>query len=199
MATLTSQVTGDMRVLNDSSYWLSTSYVDRFANEVSGCKSKGPSLRRHRARDATKDDEGEDEDDDWEDVNEAEGDPTDGVALALLNEAPEQREADDSSGDVITVPTALVSNATMPASDLTAPASVAGESTAPAGDASTTDRVQTALLRRLLEQCVDNWKAAAAESKKKMWKMYEESGVFASACRHGFILWLCDMVRSGEL
>ena len=71
--------------------------------------------------------------------------------------------------------------------------------TAPAGNSSVTDKVQEVLLRKLLEQCVDNWKAASAELKKKMWQMYEESGVFASACRHGLILWLCDMIRSGEL
>ncbi|EKM49192.1 uncharacterized protein PHACADRAFT_107264 [Phanerochaete carnosa HHB-10118-sp] len=57
----------------------------------------------------------------------------------------------------------------------------------------------TALARKLLEQCVKNWKAAAGEEKKQMWRMFDESGLFASACRHGFILWIVDMVRSGEL
>ncbi|KAJ3828633.1 hypothetical protein F5880DRAFT_1621091 [Lentinula raphanica] len=47
--------------------------------------------------------------------------------------------------------------------------------------------------------CTDNWKASSAESKKRMWDGFEESGIFASACRHGFILWICDMIRSGEL
>ncbi|KAL6298786.1 hypothetical protein BKA93DRAFT_820202 [Sparassis latifolia] len=47
--------------------------------------------------------------------------------------------------------------------------------------------------------CTENWKAAAAEEKKKMWGVFEETGIFASACRHGLILWLIDMVRSGEL
>ncbi|KAF8066021.1 hypothetical protein FPV67DRAFT_1499112 [Lyophyllum atratum] len=47
--------------------------------------------------------------------------------------------------------------------------------------------------------CTENWKAAAADEKKKMWAVFEESGIFASACRHGFILWITDMVRSGEL
>ncbi|KAJ3964386.1 hypothetical protein EV361DRAFT_974213 [Lentinula raphanica] len=50
-----------------------------------------------------------------------------------------------------------------------------------------------------LSHCTDNWKASSAESKKRMWDGFEESGIFASACRHGFILWLCDMIRSGEL
>lgn len=47
--------------------------------------------------------------------------------------------------------------------------------------------------------CADNWKAAAATERKKMWAIFDESGIFASACRHGMILWLIDMVRCGEL
>ncbi|KIP01438.1 hypothetical protein PHLGIDRAFT_38684, partial [Phlebiopsis gigantea 11061_1 CR5-6] len=34
---------------------------------------------------------------------------------------------------------------------------------------------------------------------KRMWAIFEEAGIFACACRHGLILWLVDMVRSGEL
>lgn len=47
--------------------------------------------------------------------------------------------------------------------------------------------------------CTDSWKAAAADAKKKSWGIFEETGIFASACRHGMILWIADMVRSGEL
>lgn len=47
--------------------------------------------------------------------------------------------------------------------------------------------------------CTTNWKAAAAEDKKRMWNIFDETGIFASACPHGFILWITDMVRSGEL
>ena len=43
-----------------------------------------------------------------------------------------------------------------------------------------------------------NWKAAQSDSKKRMWGIFEETGLFASACRHGFILWIADMIRSGE-
>ena len=49
-----------------------------------------------------------------------------------------------------------------------------------------------------LEDCASNWKAAASMDKKKMWGVFHETGVFASACPHGFILWLADMVQSGE-
>jgi hypothetical protein len=47
--------------------------------------------------------------------------------------------------------------------------------------------------------CANNWKAAATDDKKTMWGIFEETGCFASACRHGFLLWIADMVRSGEL
>ncbi|KAG6870676.1 hypothetical protein C0993_004504, partial [Termitomyces sp. T159_Od127] len=47
--------------------------------------------------------------------------------------------------------------------------------------------------------CTNNWKAAAKDENKKMWAIFAESGIFASACRHGFILWICDMITSGEL
>ncbi|KAJ3751717.1 hypothetical protein EV360DRAFT_56461 [Lentinula raphanica] len=50
-----------------------------------------------------------------------------------------------------------------------------------------------------VKQCTENWKAAASDSQKRMWNVFDESGVFVSACRHGFVLWICDMVRSGEL
>lgn len=46
--------------------------------------------------------------------------------------------------------------------------------------------------------CATNWKAAQSDSKKRMWGVFEETGLFASACRHGLILWVADMVRSGE-
>ena len=48
-------------------------------------------------------------------------------------------------------------------------------------------------------RCTDNWKSAAAENKKRMWGIFREMGLFASACRHGFILWHIDMIQSREL
>ncbi|KAH9929957.1 uncharacterized protein BXZ73DRAFT_47845 [Epithele typhae] len=47
--------------------------------------------------------------------------------------------------------------------------------------------------------CATNWKAAAADEKKKLWGGFDETGIFASACRHGRILWIADMIQSGEL
>ena len=59
--------------------------------------------------------------------------------------------------------------------------------------------VEKALTTKIRGACVTNWKAAAADEKKKMWSIFDECGVFACACRHGFCMWLIDMVRSGEL
>jgi hypothetical protein len=46
--------------------------------------------------------------------------------------------------------------------------------------------------------CANNWKAAQSDSKKRMWGVFAETGLFASACRHGLFLWVADMIRSGE-
>jgi len=31
-----------------------------------------------------------------------------------------------------------------------------------------------------------------------MWGIFEETGIFLSLCRHGFVLVAADMIRSGE-
>jgi hypothetical protein len=49
-----------------------------------------------------------------------------------------------------------------------------------------------------LKDCVKNWKAAQADSKKRVLGIFDESGWFVSACRHGIVLWATDMVKSGE-
>lgn len=51
----------------------------------------------------------------------------------------------------------------------------------------------------LISICVERWKANADDSKKGMFSCYDESGIFISACRHGCILVVADMVASGEL
>ncbi|KAG2128012.1 hypothetical protein DEU56DRAFT_872749 [Suillus clintonianus] len=47
--------------------------------------------------------------------------------------------------------------------------------------------------------CSKHWKAAAGDEKKRMWGIFEETGIFVTVCRHRFLLWYTDMVRSGEL
>ena len=49
-----------------------------------------------------------------------------------------------------------------------------------------------------LGPCANNWKAAQSDSRKCMWGVFAETRLFASACRHGLILWIADMVQSGE-
>ncbi|KAG1885372.1 hypothetical protein F4604DRAFT_1878101 [Suillus subluteus] len=51
----------------------------------------------------------------------------------------------------------------------------------------------------IASDCSKNWKAAASDEKKRMWSIFDETGIFVSACRHGLLLWVTDMVRSGEL
>lgn len=50
-----------------------------------------------------------------------------------------------------------------------------------------------------IAMCTDHWKAANADANKRTYKEFEQSGIFLSACRHGFILFLTDMICSGEL
>ena len=54
--------------------------------------------------------------------------------------------------------------------------------------------------QKAIEACVRNWKAAASDDRKKsMWEVFDETGILAAVCRHGLILSVVDMVRSGEL
>ena len=54
-------------------------------------------------------------------------------------------------------------------------------------------------LEKCLDACVDRWKAAAPNDRKKMFDLFAISGIFAACCRHGHLLKLCDMQKSGEL
>ncbi|KAJ3746941.1 hypothetical protein EV360DRAFT_76388, partial [Lentinula raphanica] len=47
--------------------------------------------------------------------------------------------------------------------------------------------------------CEERWKNLSESSTAKMWGVFEETGIFLSLCRHGFVLLIADMVRSGEL
>ncbi|KAF9257866.1 hypothetical protein L218DRAFT_1005710 [Marasmius fiardii PR-910] len=54
-------------------------------------------------------------------------------------------------------------------------------------------------LAACIDTCVDRWRNAGPESKKKMCQMFAIAGVFLAVCRHGHLLVICDMVRSSEL
>ena len=47
--------------------------------------------------------------------------------------------------------------------------------------------------------CADRWKNLSAEETKRMWGIYDETGIFVACCRHGSVQLYCDMIRSGEL
>jgi hypothetical protein len=47
--------------------------------------------------------------------------------------------------------------------------------------------------------CAGRWRNAGPESRKKMFALFSVSGIFLVVCRHGHVLFICDMIRSGEL
>ncbi|EPS95018.1 hypothetical protein FOMPIDRAFT_130893 [Fomitopsis schrenkii] len=47
--------------------------------------------------------------------------------------------------------------------------------------------------------CVERWRNAGPEVRKKMFALFAITGVFVCLCRHGHLLVICDMIRSGEL
>jgi hypothetical protein len=54
-------------------------------------------------------------------------------------------------------------------------------------------------LKDKLNVCVERWKSASPEARKKMFALFAIAGVFVAICRHGHVLLVCDMIRSGEL
>jgi hypothetical protein len=47
--------------------------------------------------------------------------------------------------------------------------------------------------------CAARWTNMANEVTARMWGVFDETGIFLALCRHGFVLLVADMVRSGEL
>jgi hypothetical protein len=47
--------------------------------------------------------------------------------------------------------------------------------------------------------CAERWRNMRTELTAKMWGIFDETGLFLALCRHGFVLLLADMIRSGEL
>lgn len=50
-----------------------------------------------------------------------------------------------------------------------------------------------------LASCAERWRAAGPESRKKMFSLFAACGIFVAVCRHGHLLILCDIIKSGEL
>ncbi|KAH7903111.1 hypothetical protein BJ138DRAFT_1197236, partial [Hygrophoropsis aurantiaca] len=49
-----------------------------------------------------------------------------------------------------------------------------------------------------LERCTDTWTAAKSTDENKI-QVFEQTGIFVLACRHGFVESVAEMKRSGEL
>ena len=47
--------------------------------------------------------------------------------------------------------------------------------------------------------CAGRWSNMVNEVTARMWGIFDETGIFLALCRHGFVLVVADMVRSGEL
>ncbi|KAJ6543235.1 hypothetical protein DFH09DRAFT_829842, partial [Mycena vulgaris] len=55
------------------------------------------------------------------------------------------------------------------------------------------------LFVKWLMPCADRWKNMVNDVTSKMWGIFDETGVFLALCRHGFVLVIADMIRSGKL
>ena len=53
--------------------------------------------------------------------------------------------------------------------------------------------------QKVIDVCVEHWRSAGSEARKKMFALFAIAGVFLAVCRHGHPLVICDMIRSGEL
>lgn len=54
-------------------------------------------------------------------------------------------------------------------------------------------------LAKCMNTCVERWRNAGPEARKKMFALFAVAGIFLTVCRHGHVLVMCDMIRSGEL
>jgi hypothetical protein len=61
------------------------------------------------------------------------------------------------------------------------------------------DSMDAEQLANCINTCVDRWRSAGPEQRKKMFAMFAVSGIFLTVCRHGHVVVMCDMIRSGEL
>jgi hypothetical protein len=50
-----------------------------------------------------------------------------------------------------------------------------------------------------VDVCIQRWRNAGPEARKKMFALFAVAGIFLVVCWHGHVLFICDMIRSGEL
>jgi hypothetical protein len=53
--------------------------------------------------------------------------------------------------------------------------------------------------QKIIDVCMQRWRSAAPEARKKMFAMFAISRIFIAVCRHGHLLAICDMIHSSEL
>ncbi|KAJ6583134.1 hypothetical protein DFH09DRAFT_912060 [Mycena vulgaris] len=61
------------------------------------------------------------------------------------------------------------------------------------------DTMEAEALAKCINTCVDRWRNAGPEQRKKMYALFAVAGIFLVVCRHGHVIVMCDMIRSGEL
>ena len=208
----------DTRVLDDSTYFIPVDYVNQFSGEVRGKQTKGPTVKHRSVVDDSSDDE-----DSWVDQDTGgateEGDPTDGLREAVETTTRRLRNSNSTSVAIATHTSTLPETVHGPGPSADSSRHINSHSTPgnvninetglSSENAARVDQdihideanlsTEDAARIKVLAQCVKNWKAAAEDDKKRMWAIFDEAGVFACACRHGFVLWILDMIRSGEL
>ncbi|KAF8874764.1 hypothetical protein BD779DRAFT_1613541 [Infundibulicybe gibba] len=50
-----------------------------------------------------------------------------------------------------------------------------------------------------VEVCLEQWRNTGPDTRKRVFALFAVSGIFIAVCRHGHVLFMCDMIRSGEL
>ncbi|KAF8226692.1 hypothetical protein L208DRAFT_1300645 [Tricholoma matsutake] len=53
--------------------------------------------------------------------------------------------------------------------------------------------------QKIINICVERWRSAGPEARKKMFALFAVAGIFVAICRHGHLLVICDMIHSREL
>lgn len=53
--------------------------------------------------------------------------------------------------------------------------------------------------QKVMNVCIECWRNSGPEARKKMFALFAIAGIFVAVCRHGHLLVICDMIRSGEL
>ncbi|KAJ7294039.1 hypothetical protein C8J57DRAFT_1491391 [Mycena rebaudengoi] len=61
------------------------------------------------------------------------------------------------------------------------------------------DSMDVTKLTKCIYTCVDRWRNTGPEQHKKMFALFAVAGIFLVVCRHGHVVIMCDMIRSGEL